>query len=287
MARKKRTIEQPEIPTNEPKEKVAYQDAFQSNVNRRIEDVSKSFEGKWKNVLYGLAAIAVLAVLIGIFALWNRRSDATAQTALGKAIETSQAQVTEQPAPGSTAKTFKTEKERAEASIAEFQAVADKFGGDTGEKAKYFIAVNRISIDRAAGITELEALAKSNGEVGKLSKFALAQAKTSDNKLDEAAALYQELAGMSDTIIAKETINFNLAEVYEKQGKKTEAAELYFNIAKAAAEAKDLDGKAIPMNTTANEAKEKLTALNPEKAKELPAPSPESPPSMGGMPFGQ
>lgn len=287
MARKKRTIEQPEIPTNEPKEKVAYQDAFQSNVNRRIEDVSKSFEGKWKNVFYGLAAIAVLAVLIGIFALWNRRSDATAQTALGKAIETSQAQVTEQPAPGSTAKTFKTEKERAEASIAEFQAVADKFGGDVGEKAKYFIAVNRISIDRAAGITELEALAKSNDEVGKLSKFALAQAKTSDNKLDEAAALYQELAGMSDTIIAKETINFNLAEVYEKQGKKTEAADLYFNIAKAAAEAKDLDGKAIPMNTTANEAKEKLTALNPEKAKELPAPSPEAPPSMGGMPFGQ
>ncbi len=288
MARKKRIIEQPVNPTAEPKEKVAYQDKFQTNVNRKIEDVSKSFEGQGKNIFYGLAAIAVIAVLVGIFAVWNRRSDATAQTALGKAIETSQAQVTDQPAPPtSTAKTFKTEKERAEASIAEFQTVVDKFGGDVGDKAKYFIAVNRLSVDRPAAVTELEALAKSSGEVGKLSKFALAQAKTGDNKLDEAVTLYQELAAMSDAIIAKETINFNLAQIFEKQGKKTEAADIYFNLAKTASEAKDLDGKTVPLNITAREAKEKLTALNPEKAKEIPEPSPEAPPSMGGMPFGQ
>ncbi len=288
MARKKRIIEQTEIPTSKPKEKVAYQDTFQTNVNRKIEDVSKSFEGKGKNILYGLAALVVLAVLIGIFVIYNRRSDATAQTALGKAIETSQAQVTDQPAPPtSTAKTFKTEKERAEASIAEFQVVADKFGGDVGEKAKYFIAVNRLSVDRPAAVTELEALSKSSGEVGKLSKFALAQAKAGDGKLDEAVALYNELAAMSDPVIAKETININLAQLLEKQGKKTEAADIYFNIAKAASEAKDLDGKAIPLNLTAREAKEKLTALNPEKAKEIPEPSPEAPSSLGGMNLGQ
>lgn len=148
MARKKRLVEQTVPPTGDAKPKVAYQDPLQSKINRRIEQTSKVFEGKGKTILYALAAIAVLAILIGIFMSWNRRSNATAQTALGKAIETSQAQVTDQPAPaGSTAKTFKTEKERAEASIAEFQAVADKFGGETGEKAKYFIAVNRLSVD--------------------------------------------------------------------------------------------------------------------------------------------
>ena len=82
------------------------------------------------------------------------------QTALGKAIETSQAQVTDSPAPaGSTAKTFKTEKERAEAAVAEFQAVADKFGGSVGEKARYFAAVNRLSLDRNTAIQDLEGLA--------------------------------------------------------------------------------------------------------------------------------
>lgn len=285
MARKKRLVEQPALPTNEPKEKVAYQDAFQSNVNRRLEESSKAFEGKGKTILYAIAAIAVLAVLIGIFMSYNRRSNAAAQTALGKAIETSQAQVTDQPLPaGSTMKSFKTEKERAEASIAEFQAVADKFGGDVGEKAKYFIAVNRLSVDRPAAVTELEGLAKGSGEVGTLSKFALAQAKTSDGKLDEAVTIYQDLAKMSDPIIAKDTINFNLAQILEKQGKKAEAAELYFNIAKTAAEAKDADGKAIPLSLTAREAKDKVTALDPEKAKTIPEPSPEAP---SGLNFGQ
>lgn len=285
MARKKRLVEQPALPTNEPKEKVAYQDAFQSNVNRRLEESSKVFEGKGKTILYAIAAIAVLAILIGIFMSYNRRSNATAQTALGKAIETSQAQVTDQPLPaGSTMKSFKTEKERAEASIAEFQAVADKFGGDVGEKAKYFIAVNRLSVDRPAAVTELENLAKGSGEVGTLSKFALAQAKTSDGKLDEAVTIYQDLAKMSDAIISKDTINFNLAQILEKQGKKTEAADLYYNIAKTAADAKDTEGKAIPLSQTAREAKDKLTALDPEKAKTIPEPTPEAP---SGLNFGQ
>lgn len=285
MARKNRLAQQPALPTNEPKEKVAYQDAFQSNINRRLEESGKMLEGKGKTILYAVAAIAVLAILIGIFMSYNRRSNATAQTALGKAIETSQAQVTDQPMPaGSTIKTFKTEKERAEASIAEFQAVADKFGGDVAEKAKYFIAVNRLSIDRVAAITDLEGLSKSSGEVGTLSKFALAQAKTSDGKLDEAVAIYQDLAKMSDPIISKDTINFNLAQIFEKQNKKDEAVNLYFDIAKRGAEAKDLDGKAIPLSQTARDAKDKVTTLNPEKAKELPEQKLEMP---SGMDFGQ
>ena len=285
MARKKRIIEQSPVLANQPAAPVKYQDAFQSSLNQRLDYAGKSFEGKGKTLLYALAAVAVLAVIAGIFYTYNRRQNAAAQTALGKAIETSQAQVTDSPIPAgsTTEKTFKTDKARAEASIAEFQTVADKFGGAAGDKARYFIAVNRLAIDRPQAITDLETLAKSNDEVGKLSKFALAQTRVSDGKLDDAAALYSELAA-ADSIIAKDTINFNLAGVYEKQGKKDDAANLYFNIAKAAAEAKDLDGKAVPLSQTAKDAKEKLTALNPDKAKEIPVPAPDS--SAGGMPFG-
>jgi len=282
MARKRRIIEQPVSPTSEPKEKVRYEDAFQHTVNRKIDDASRKFEGKGKNILYGLAALAVFVVLIGIFFAWNSRSGATAQTALGKAIETSQANVTDTPPPAGapSARTFTTQKERAEAAIAEFQEVANKYSGDVAQKAKYFIAVNRLTLDRAAGIQELENLAKSNDEVGKLSKFALAQAKTDDGKPDEAAALYNELAKMDNPIIAKDTINFQLAGIYEKQGKTQEAADIYYNIAKTAAETKDLDGKAVPLSQTAREAKEKLTALNPIRAQEIPESAVEAPPGM-------
>jgi tetratricopeptide (TPR) repeat protein len=282
MARKKRIIEQPVSSAAEPKEKVIYQDAFQQNVNRKIDDASRKFEGKGKNLLYGLGALAVLAVLVGIFFAWNYRSSAAAQTALGKAIETSQASVSETPAPAGApaARTFTTQKARSEAAIAEFQAVADKYSGDVAQKAKYFIAVNRLTLDRAAGIQELENLAKSNDEVGKLSKFALAQAKTDDGKTDEAIAHYNELAGMDNSIISKDTINFQLAKIYEKQGKKQEAVDIYFNIAKTAADAKDFEGKPVTLSQIARDAKERVSALDPEKAKEIPEPQSELPAGM-------
>jgi len=282
MARKKRTPEVT-VPTNETKERVQYQDAFQQTVNKRVEEVGKTFEGKGKTFLYAVAAAAVLLVLIGIFYLWNRSSDAKAQAALGKAIETSQAVVTDSPLPaGTTIKTFKTEKERAEASVAEFQTVADKFGGSVGEKAKYFVAVNKLSLDRAAATTELENLSKSNNEIGNLSKFALAQVKAGDGKADEAVALYQQLAADSNPVIAKDTINFELAKLLEKQGKKDEAVNLYFAIAKAASEAKDADGKPVPLSSTARDAKAKVEELAPDKAKEIVEPAPESPFGGGG-----
>lgn len=287
MARKRRSFQPTAAPaTPDQKDKPQYRDPFQQTVNKRIEDVGKKFEGQGRNILYGIGAIAVLAIIIGIFYSWSSRTNAAAQAALGKAIETSQAQVTDSPVPaGSTAKTFKTEKERAEAAIAEFQSVANNYGGGVGEKAKYFIAVTRLSVDRPAAIAELEGLSSKSDDVGTLAKFALAQAKTDDGKLDEAVTIYQGLAGNANPVISKDTINFALAGIYEKQGKKTEAADLYFNIAKTASEAKDRDGKAIPMGTTARNAKEKLEQIDPERAKTIEEPAPD-PSAMGGMPFG-
>lgn len=288
MARKKRRVLpqfQEPVEVKDDKPKKAYQDEFQATVGNKVKDFSEKFEGKGKTVVYALAAVAVLAILGGIFYVWNKRSTNAAQTALGKAIETSQRTVTDQPLPaGSTEKTFKTQKERAEAAITEFQAVVDKFGGNVGEKAKYFIAVNRLTFDRPVAIQELTTLSNNSGEVGTLAKFALAQAQTDDGKLDEAAALYQQLAALDNPILSKDTINFNLAKIYEKQNKTAEAADVYFNIAKAASEAKDADGNAIPMSLTAREAKEKLEELNPEKAKEIKEPEPTSP--LGGLPMG-
>jgi len=271
MARKKRRLEPVTVAATETKPTTRYKDEFQTNVGSKVEEIGKKLEGQGRNILYGIGALLVLGILIWIFYAWSSRSNASAQAALGKAIETSQSQVTEtSPPAGSVGKTFKTEKERAEAAIAEFQAVIDNHGGAAGEKAKYFIAVNKMYVDRNAAIADLEGLAKGTDEVGKLSKFALAQAYANDNKLDQAATLYTELNGVADPIVAKESIQVALADIYEKQGKKQEAVNVLFDLVKKASEAKDLDGKAVPLSTTATTAKEKLTQLDPEKAKELP-----------------
>lgn len=278
MARKKRRFEQLEAAASAPKEKKKYVDPFQAQVVPRIEEAGKKLEGKGKTILYAIGAVVLIGLLAFFFLRWSRSSDAAAQAALGKAIETSEAQISETGTPpGSTQKTYKTEKERAEAAIAQFQDVVNKYGGSVAEKAKYFIAANKLFVDRPTAIQELESLSGSGGEVGKLSKFALAQTRVADDRLDDAATLYQELAGMDDPVIAKETVNFELAKVYEKQGKKQEAADIYYNIAKTASELKDSEGNAIPMSETANEAKEKIKELDPERAKDIAEPAPTSP----------
>jgi len=271
MARKKRRLEPVAVAETETKPKTRYKDEFQSTVGSKVEELGRSLEGQGRNILYGIGALAVLGILIWIFYAWSSRSNSAAQLALGKAIETSQSRVSEtSPPAGTPGKTFKTEKERAEAAIAEFQFVIDNHGGAAGEKAKYFIAVNKMYFDRNAAVTDLEALSKGSDDVGKLSKFALAQAYANDGKFDQAAPLYSELAGMADPVVSKESVNAALADIYEKQGKKQEAVDVLFNLVKAASEAKDLDGKAVPLSTTANNAKDKLLQLDPEKAKELP-----------------
>jgi hypothetical protein len=278
MARKKRRFEQLQAAAAAPQDKRIYTNPLQKQASERLDEVGKALEGKGKTILYGIAALVVVVILVTLFFNWSRRSGGAAQTALGKAIETSQARISETGTPaGSTAKTFKTEKERADAAITEFQAVVDKFGGGVGEKAKYFIAVSKLDVDRPAAITELEGMASGTTDVGKMAKFALAQTRVADNRLDEAVTLFQELVKMDDAIVAKDTLNFEIAKIYEKQGKKTEAADIYFAIAKAASEAKDMDGKPVTQTQTATDAKKKLTELDPERAKQIVEPTPESP----------
>lgn len=280
--RKKRQP-QPELPvSDEEKAKIQYKDEFQTSVGQKIEDLGGRFEGKGRNILYGVAALIVLLVIVGLFYIWNKRSNNAAQAALGDAIETSQAQVTDSPLPaGVTAKVYKTEKERAEAAISEFQAVVDNYGGSYAEKARYFIAVNRLDIDKQAGINDLKELQNISGEVGVMSKFALAQTYAGDGNFAEAEKLYTELTKVENPVIAMETIKFELAKALEAQKKTKQAVDLYFQIAKEAAEAKDAEGQPVPMTQTATESKEKVSELDPERAKQIPEPELPS-----GLPLG-
>jgi tetratricopeptide (TPR) repeat protein len=286
MSKKKRRFEQLEAAAANAPAKKPYVNPMQVKVEQQLEGYSKKLEGKGRTMLYALAALVLIGILAIVMTSWNRRSSEAAQGALARAIETSTADISETGTPaGSTSKTYKNENERADAAIAQFQEVVDKFGGAAGEKAKYFIAVNRLTIDRAAGIAELETLATANSETGKLSKFALAQTRFDDGRYDDAAKLYSELAALDDPVIAKDTINYELAKTYEKQDKRKEAADIYYNIAKAASELKDSEGKAVRMTETATRAKTRVQELDPERAKDIVEPAPESP-FGGGMPIG-
>jgi predicted negative regulator of RcsB-dependent stress response len=254
-------------------------DRFRDTTMSFFDRLGDLLEGKGGTILYALGGILLAGILIILFVKWNNRKSDEARQALGRAIDIQKAAITTTPLPGVTEPTFASEKDRSQRAIDEFEKVAAKYGDPYRAESRYFIAVNRLVTDRQKGISELSELTNSTvGEVAALSKFALAQANESDGKLDDAARLYSDLAKLNSPTITAETANLRLAKVYQKQGKKKDAADLLFNIVDAARKAKGTDNLPLPQSSAAREAAEELEKLDPDRYAQLP---PETPALAG------
>jgi tetratricopeptide (TPR) repeat protein len=251
-------------------------DKFRDTAGKIFDRVGDRLEGKGSAILYGIAGLLLLAVIVAVWVKWSNRKTEEARLALGRAIAIATSPVgTSAAAPNSPAPAFTTEQERAQRAIEEFQKVAAKYGDPYRTEARYFIATNLLYIDRDKAVSELTEVSKAGVvEAATLAKFALAQAKEADGKYDEATRLYIELAAQNSTIVTPDTANLQLANVYEKQGKKKEAADLLFNIVDSSRKAKDTDGTPIPPSGAAREASEKLQKIDPERYAKL---TPETP----------
>jgi hypothetical protein len=254
-------------------------DRFRDTALSFFDRLGDLLEGRGRTILYSLAGLIVVGLLVLVFVRWSNRKADEARQALGRAVTISRASVTANPLPASTELTFATEKERAQRAIEEFEKVAAKYGEPYKSTSLYFIASNRLVLDRQKGMSELSQLGNSNvAEIGPLAKFALAQAQESDGKLQEAAQLYADLAKLNGTVITPETANLRLAKVYEKLGKKKEATDLLFSIVDASRKAKGADNLPLPASAAAREAAEELQKLDPDRYAQLP---PEPPPLAG------
>ena len=255
------------------------QDRFRDTTMGFFDRLGDALEGKGRTILYGLGAVLLAGILIIAFVRWRNRKADEARQALGRAITVATTDVSATPVVGSNQPSFNTEYERAQRAIDEFQKVAAKYGDPYRAEARYFIASNRLVVDRPKGISELAELSNSSvPEVAALSKFALAQAKESDGKLDEAAQLYSELAKQDNPSVTAETANLRLAKVYNKQGKKKEASDVLFNIVDASRKAKDEKNQPAPISAAAREAATELQKIDPARYAQLP---PETPSLLG------
>jgi len=250
-------------------------DRFRDTTMSFFDRLGDLLEGRGRTILYVLGGIIVAGLLTIFLVKWSNKKSNEARAALGRAITISRAQVSTTPIPNSTELTFPTDKERAQRAIEEFEKVAAKYGDPYNSESRYFIASNRLVVDRQKGISELAELQNSKiGEVAALSKFALAQAYESDDKYDDAAKLYTELAKLNSPAVTPETANLRLAKVYEKQGKKKEASDLLFNIVDTSRKAKGSDNQPLPQSSAAREAADELQKLDPDRYAQLP---PETP----------
>ena len=237
-----------------------------------FDRLAHRLEGRGRTILYLIGAALALAVGLFAYSWWSGRRADEARLALGKAIEVAEAPVvTGTPVPGQTGPTFPSERERAQKAVEEFQKVQKAYGSPYSELARYFAAVNLVTVERPKGLGELEAISKGgDAAVAARAKFALAQAREADGELDAAAALYQELQNDKDKPVSDNTLNLRLASVYEKQEKKDAAADILFRMVKDARERKGKDGKTVPASAAIRDAADKLQTLSPDRFAQLP-----------------
>jgi tetratricopeptide (TPR) repeat protein len=260
-------------------------DKFRATAGKIFDRLTDRLEGKGKAIVYGIIGVAVLAALIGFWLNWRHRKTDEAQRALGRAIAISSTRVSppglDFPQVNPTGSSFSSEQERSQKAIEEFEKVATKYGDPYRSEARYFIAANLLYSDREKGLSELTEMTKSSvPEVSVLATFALAQAKEADAKYDEASQLYAQLAQKNSAVITLETANLHLASVYEKQGKKKEAADLLFSIVESSRKAKDSEGLPLQPSAAARQAADKLQKLDPDRYAKL---TPEAP--TADLPF--
>ena len=259
-------------------------DKFRDTTLGYADRVSHRFEGRGRTILYAVGGAIALVALLLAFNWWRERRADEARFALGKAIEIAEAPVSPTPQPNQTGPTFKDERERAQKAVEAFQKVQSDYGSPYSEIARYFAAANLLTIDRPKGLSELETLSKGgDGELAARSKFALAQAREADAQYDGAAALYQELLNDKNKTVPENTVKLRLASVYEKQGKKDEAAGLLFQMVESARKAQGKDGKPLPESTVTRAAADKLQELSPERYAQLP----KEPTPAGSFPLGE
>jgi tetratricopeptide (TPR) repeat protein len=255
-------------------------DRFRDTTMLLADKLADKVAGRGRQILYGLLVVIVIAAVGYGVKRWRDKHSGEAEAAMGRAITINGAEISAAPNPGSKDPVFSTQQERSQRAIEEFEKIAGKYGEPYRSEARYFIATNLLVTDRAKGESELQALSQGSGEIATLAKFALAQAKEADGNLDEAARLYGEIARQGSAIVTPDTANVRLASVYDKQGKKKEAADLLFNIVDTARKAKDKDGKPVPESSASREAAQQLLKIDPARHAQL-----TPPPAPTGLPL--
>ena len=164
-------------------------DRFRDTTMGLLDRLGNSLEGKGRTILYGFGGVLLVGLLVVVVFKWNARRGDEAREALGRGIDISTATISTTPATGSSGITFPSEQDRSKSAIAEFEKVAAKYG-DPYRLKRYFIAMNRLTIDRERTLNCLHWRRKPSSEVSTLAKFALA-GQRDDGKLESRSNLHR------------------------------------------------------------------------------------------------
>jgi tetratricopeptide (TPR) repeat protein len=191
-------------------------------------------------LLWVVIGLVALALVVGGLVFWNLQS-AAAETALGGALDTYSAPLTQPGAPAE-AGSYASASDRAKAANQQFLDVAHKYGFlPESAKAHYFAGVTYEDLGQTGSAeTELKSAAGSwDSDLSGLAKLALAGLYHQTGRDPQAIDLYNELAKKPTVTVPAGVAQLDLANLYVDEGKPDQARIIWAKVKDA-----DKDGMA-------------------------------------------
>lgn len=210
----------------------------------------------------GVIAGLVLLYVAGSYYFDFRKSNA--ETAFAQAVEKFIAPVQDPTQPTTTATTGKyytDEQTKWRESAEAFERLASDYSGYYDAIGRYYAGASYLHFDRDKGMSLLEQVANMNEQpTSDLARLALAESYAANGDNDRAISLYQQLRSSAPSL--KPAVEVGLGRVYEKTGDLEKAVEAYLEAAKP-----DRSSGA------GAEAEKRLSAIAPDRLKDLPSPT--------------
>ncbi|MBI3951676.1 MAG: hypothetical protein HY314_14595 [Acidobacteria bacterium] len=241
-------------------------DPFQDWYAKQAER-AQQYREPIRRTLILIGVIIVLAVGSSLgYSYWK----GTAEKRLGEALDILNARVTDTPPTNAIERTYNTEEEKYRAAVDAFKRVSTvwyyKFT-DYSRTAKYYEGACQLHLNPSEGQAMLERLAQGNSMTARLARLALVEHFIANGDAARAETLYRQLVDDPGPL-PKPQLQLGLARALELQGKKSDAINLYLQIAKERAEEQER-----------TEAVARLVDLDPKALDQLPEkPASSTPP---------
>ena len=255
------------------KNRIAVKDMkFRNDPMIRFYDRTQDWlQERGRPIVIAIAAVAAAVLLYTVFDFYTDYRESKAKAAFAEAYDKYKAPVVDPAADSTltataptTGRTYSDEKVKWQETAEAFERVANDYSGFEA-KARYMAGISYLHLERDKGLQMLQQVADKNEQpTSDLARMAIAESLATGGETQKAVAEYERLT--SSPYVPKEAVQLGLARVYEKLGEKEKAVAIYVEIASNA-------------RTTAagSDAEKRLSALAPERLKELPPPNQGAP----------
>lgn len=206
-------------------------------------------------IAVGIIVAVVVLYLIGSWFFSSREEKAT--QAFAAAYEKYKAPVVDSTV-SQTGLYYTDENQKWQETGQAFEQLASDYSSYYGATGNYYAGIAYLRLDRAKGLALLKkAVDKNEQPTSDLAQLAIAESHVAAGEPQTALPIYEKL--LSSNNIPREAVQTGLGRAYEKTGDTEKAVAAYFEAAKTAREV-----------GPGSEAEKRLTALAPDKVKDLP-----------------